>query len=146
MFVSRPLEASRELARICRPGGRIALASWTPESSVARKFAIHKAYLPPSLSPTPFNWGVPDRLRDLLGDAFDLRFETGVTTLRLASSEEAWDLFVRGYGPTRALVESLSEEHRPAFRRYFLEYYEGYRTELGIAVPREYLLALGVRR
>lgn len=145
MFVNRPLEAARELARICRPGGRVALASWTPDSSIAKKFALHKAYLPPSISPSPFHWGEPERLRDLLGDAFALRFETGVTTLRLASSEEAWELFVRGYGPTRTLVESLSEERRPAFRRYFLEYYESYRTELGIAVPREYLLAVGTR-
>jgi hypothetical protein len=89
---------------------------------------------------------VPDRVRDLLGQSFDLKFETGVTTLRLTSSEEAWEMFVRGYGPTRTLAESLPEDRRESFRRDSLAFYERYRTELGIAVPREYLLAVGVRR
>lgn len=146
MFVNRPESAATELARVVRPGGRIALVSWTPESTIARKVAIHRAYLPPSSSPSPFEWGKPDGVRRLLGAAFDLKFETGTTVLRLASSDEAWDLFVRGYGPTRTLAESLSEDRRQAFRRDFLGYYDAYRTELGIAVPREYLLAVGVRR
>ena len=145
MFVNRPEAAAGELARICRKGGRIALASWLPDSTVARKFAVHRAYLPPSSSPSPFEWGKPEGVRRLLGGSFDLRFETGVTTLRLSSSEEAWELFVRGYGPTRMLAHSLPEDRRQAFRRDFLACYEGYRTELGVAVPREYLLAVGTR-
>ncbi|MBI3856012.1 MAG: class I SAM-dependent methyltransferase, partial [Planctomycetes bacterium] len=143
MFVNQPAAASAELARVCRKGGRLALASWTPDSSVARKVAVHRAYLPPSTSPSPFDWGVPDCLRDLLGASFELRFETGVTRLRLSSSEEAWDLFVRGYGPTRTLAASLSEERRRDFRRDFLAYYETYRSGSGIEVPREYLLVFG---
>jgi SAM-dependent methyltransferase len=146
MFVHRPEAAAAELARVVRPGGRIALVSWTPDSSVARKVAVHRAYLPPSTSPSPFEWGKPDGLRRLLGASFDLRTETGITVLRLESSEDAWDLFVRGYGPTRTLAESLPEDRRQSFRRDFLAYYDGYRTELGIAVPREYLLAVGIRR
>jgi SAM-dependent methyltransferase len=146
MFVGRPDAAAGELARVVRKGGRVALTSWLPDSSVARKFAVHRPYLPPSSGPSPFDWGVPDRLRALLGSAFDLRVETGVTTLRLSSSEEAWELFVQGYGPTRTLAESLPEDRRNDFRRDFLAYYDGYRTELGIAVPREYLVAVGVRR
>jgi SAM-dependent methyltransferase len=145
MFVNRPEAAAAELARVVRPGGRIALVSWLPDSTVARKFAVHRPYLPPSTSPSPFDWGKPDGVRRLLGASFDLKFETGTTVLRLASSEEAWELFVRGYGPTRTLAESLPEERRQAFRRDFLAYYEAYRTELGIAVPREYLLAAGIR-
>src|SRR5262245_42396175 len=89
MFVHQPETAAAELARVVRPGGRIALVSWTPDSSVARKVAVHKAYLPPSTSPSPFEWGRPDGVRRLLGGSFDVRVETGVTTLRLTSSEEA---------------------------------------------------------
>jgi SAM-dependent methyltransferase len=146
MFVNRPDAAAAELARVCRNGGRVALVSWTPDSTIARKVAIHRAYMPPSSSPSPFDWGAPEGVRRLLGASFDLRFETGVTTLRVSSSEEAWELFVRGYGPTRTLAESLPEDRRQAFRRDFLAYYDGYRTDLGIAVPREYLLAVGARR
>lgn len=140
MFVSRPEAAAGELARVCRTGGRIALASWLPDSSVARKFAVHRPYLAPSASPSPFDWGVPDRVRALLGGPFDLRFETAVTTLRLGSSEEAWELFARGYGPTRMLAGSAD------FKRDFLAYYDGYRTTTGVEVPREYLLTVGTRR
>jgi len=145
MFVGHPEEAARELARVCRPGGRLALASWTPGSSVVRKAAVHRAYLPHSVGPSPFDWGTPERLRALLGASFELRFETGTTWLRLPSSQDAWDLFVRGYGPTRTLAESLPEERRRDFQRDFLASYDAYRTDAGIAVPREYLLALGVR-
>ena len=146
MFVHHPEAAAGELARVVRPGGRIALVSWQPDSTIARKFAVHRAYLPPSTGPSPFDWGRPEGVRRLLGASFDLRFETGITTLRLSSSEEAWDLFVRGYGPTRALAESLAEERRASFKRDFIAYYDGYRTELGVAVPREYLVAVGARR
>jgi SAM-dependent methyltransferase len=146
MFVNRPEAAAAELARVCRENGRVGLVSWLPDSSVARKFAVHQPYLPPSMSPSPFEWGTPEGVRRFLGVSFDLRFETGVTVLRLSSSQEAWEMFVRGYGPTRTLAESLPEDRRQAFRRDFLAYYEGYRTDLGIAVPREYLVAVGIRR
>src|SRR6185436_3370370 len=72
MFVNRPEAAAAELARVVRPGGRIAVVSWTPDSSIARKVAVHKAYLPTSTSPSPFEWGKPDGLRHLLGASFDL--------------------------------------------------------------------------
>jgi SAM-dependent methyltransferase len=122
MFVGHPEEAARELARVCRPGGRLALVSWTPGSSVALKFAVHRPYLPPPSGPSPFDWGVPERLRALLGTSFELHFETGTTTLRLPSSQDAWDLFVRGYGPTRRLAATLPETRRGEFRRDFLAY------------------------
>jgi SAM-dependent methyltransferase len=146
MFAGHPEEAACELARVCREGGRIALASWAPYSSVAAKFEVHRPYLPPSTTPSPFEWGIADFLLDLLGGAFDLRFETGISTLRLSTSEEAWDLFSRGYGPTRALAESLPQARREEFRRDFLAYYEGYRSKSGgIQVPREYLVAVGTK-
>jgi SAM-dependent methyltransferase len=147
MFVARPEAAAAELARVCRKGGRIALAAWTPGSTVAEKFERAKPFLPsPPAGPSPFDWGRPERARELLGGAFDLRFERGVTVLRLAGGEEAWDLFRRGYGPTRALVEALAPDRREAYRREFVAFYERFRTELGVAVPREYLLAVGTRR
>jgi SAM-dependent methyltransferase len=147
MFVSNPAQAAAELARVCRPGGRLALASWLPDSTVARKFELHRKYLP-SAAPgeSPFDWGRPERVGELLGSSFDLGFETGTSWLRLPGSQDAWDLFVQGYGPTKALAGGLGPEAREAFRREFLASYEKYRTGLGIAVPREYLVALGERR
>jgi SAM-dependent methyltransferase len=147
MFASRPEQAAAEMARVCRPGGRLALASWLPDSSVARKFELHRKYLPPAAAQdTPFEWGRPERVRELLGSSFDLGFESGTSWLRLPGSQDAWDLFVLGYGPTKTLAGALSAEAREAFRSDFLAYYERFRTDLGVSVPREYLVALGKRK
>jgi hypothetical protein len=43
----------------------------------------------------------PERIFELLGDAFELRFEPGTTTLRMPNGESVWELFVNGYGPTK---------------------------------------------
>jgi hypothetical protein len=50
------------------------------------------------------------------------------------------------YGPTKALASSLDESRRADLRRDFIAFHEGFRTELGICVPREYLLTVGIRR
>ena len=52
------------------------------------------------------NGDAPERIRELLGDAFELRFEPGTTTLRMPNAESVWELFVNGYGPTKALAAS----------------------------------------
>lgn len=149
MFASRPEAAAAELARVCRRGGRIALTTWAPDGAVARMFEVMKAYMPPPpapASPSPFAWGRTERIRELLGAAFDLRFEQGVSYYREPSGEAAWETFATGYGPTKALAASLDEGGRAALRRDFIAFHQGFATELGICVPREYWLTLGIRR
>ena len=65
---------------------------------------------------------------------------------REPSAEAAWETFSQGYGPTRALAANLDAERRDAFRRDFIAFHAGFPTELGITVPREYWLTVGVRR
>lgn len=149
MFASRPEAVAAELSRVCRPGGRLALAAWTPQSSVVKMFAIVRGYMPPMPSPpppSPFAWGLPERVRELLGDAFDLRFEHGVSFYREPSAESAWDTFVAGYGPVKSLAVSLDDEQRTKFRAQFINLHKEFATELGITMPREYLIAVGTRR
>jgi SAM-dependent methyltransferase len=149
MFSSRPEAAASELARICRPGGRIALTAWTPESNLHKMFAIMRSYMPAPPTPappSPFEWGRTERVRALLGDAFDLRFEKGLSMYREPSGAEAWNTFSTGYGPTRTLAGALDEARREAFRRDFIAFHDGFQTELGIIVPREYLLTVGTRK
>lgn len=149
MFASRPEAAAAEVARVCRRGGRIALTTWLPTSTVAAMFGVMKRFMPPPPDPaprSPFEWGSVDRVRELLGDAFDLRLENGVSYYREPTAEAAWRTFSRGYGPTRVLAENLSAERRLALRQEFIAFHEQYRTELGICVPREYLLTIGTRR
>jgi SAM-dependent methyltransferase len=147
MFATRPEAAAAELARVCRKGGRIALTTWLSDSSVFEMFTVMRRYMPPPTPapPSPFEWGRVARLRELLGSAFDLRVEPGVSYYREPSGEAAWDTFSRGYGPTKALANSLDPARRDALRADFIAFHNGYPTELGVCVPREYWLTVGVR-
>lgn len=148
MFASRPEAAAAELARVCRRGGRIALTTWLSDSTLFRMFELMKRYMPRPAGPaprSPFEWGRPERIRALLGHAFQLRFEQGVSYYREPSGEAAWETFSTGYGPTRTLAASLDPSRRDEFRADFTAFHAAYRTELGICVPRGYWLTIGVR-
>jgi SAM-dependent methyltransferase len=148
MFASRPEAAAAELARVCRKGGRIALTTWVSDGNLFKMFEVMKRYMPPppSHAPrSPFEWGRTERIRDLLGSAFHLQFERGVSSYREPSAEAAWETFSNGYGPTRSLAASLDPERRAAFREDFIAFHAGFPAEVGVCVPREYWLTLGVR-
>ena len=149
MFASKQEAAAAELARVCRKGGRIALTTWLADSSVFQMFQVMKKYMPPPPSPpprSPFEWGRIERIRELLGNDFDLRFEKGVSYYREPTAEAAWETFSTGYGPTRALAGNLEPDRREALRQDFIAFHAGFPTELGICVPREYWLTVGVRK
>ena len=148
MFATRPEAAARELARVCRKGGRLAITTWLRDGNLAKMFQVMKPYMPvpaPPGPPSPFEWGNPDRVRDLLGKAFDLKFERGVSYYREPSGEAAWNTFSTGYGPTKALAAALDDDRREALRADFIAFHAGFPTPLGICVPREYWLTVGVR-
>ena len=149
MFASRPEAAAAELARVCRRGGRIALTTWASDGGIYQMFQVMKKYMPAPPTPappSPFAWGRTERIAELLGNAFDLRFERGISYYREPSAEGAWDTFSTGYGPTRMLAASLDPESRAAFRNDFIAFHDRFRTDLGITMTREYLLTVGVRR
>lgn len=149
MFASRPEAAAAEIARVTRKGGRVALATWLPDGNVFKMFVVMKPYMQAPIQPappSPFEWGRPERIRELMGSAFDLRFETGVSFYRDRSGEAAWNMISAGYGPTKALAASLDEARGAAFRRDFIDFHDSFRTELGISMPRDYLVSVGVRR
>src|SRR5688572_5468484 len=101
MFVRAPEAAAAELARMCRKGGRIGLATWSTDGTTAGIFSVMQPYMaepPIPPPPSPFAWGNQDRIRQLLGATFELRFETGTTTLRAPDGAAVWDLFMTGYG------------------------------------------------
>ena len=115
MFASQPERAAAELARVCRKGGRLGLVTWPPEGTIAQMFQVMRPYMPAPPAPappSPLEWGRPERVRELLGAAFDLRFETGTTVLRALSGEAVWKLFVTGFGPTKTLAASLEPGRR----------------------------------
>lgn len=149
MFASHPEAAAGEMARVCRRGGRIGLATWPAKGGVYEMFVVMRAYMPPPPTPappSPFAWGDPDRVQALLGRDFDLKFEEGVTVYYDRDGRAAWEAFSNGYGPTKALAASLDETRRAALAQDFAAFHDKYATGLGVAVPREYLLTIGTRR
>jgi len=146
MFSPDHEAAAGELARVTRPGGRIALACWTPTGGLAKMFKVMAPYLPAPLPSSPFDWGDESRVRELLGESFDLTVEERVSTLRLPSGQAYWELFSTSYGPTKTLADSLGER-RGELERDWVDFFETtYRENGEIAHPREYLLTLGTRR
>ena len=146
MFAPDHEAAARELARVTAPGGRIALANWTPTGGVAKMFGMMGPYQPAPPPSSPFDWGDERRIRELLGEWFELELEQHVSTLALPSGEAYWELFSESYGPTKTLTDSLGGR-REDLHRDWVDFFEtNYRTDGEISHAREYLLVLGRRR
>jgi hypothetical protein len=90
--------------------------------------------------------GHPERIRELFGKNFDLKFEKGTAYYHDHSGQDAWNKFVTGYGPTKALAAGLDEARRKELQRDFVNFHDNYKTELGFSLPREYLLSFGQRK
>jgi SAM-dependent methyltransferase len=149
MFAPDHQAAARELARVTKPGGRLGLLTWHPTEGVAAFFKVMAAYQPPPPEGvgSPFAWGDRGHLEELLGDAFELRYEEGDTPQPGSSAEETWELFSSAYGPTKALANSLDDEKREALRADWIEYFDQFKTEDGgVSQPRPYVLVLGQRK
>jgi SAM-dependent methyltransferase len=111
MFAPHHQVAAAEALRVCRPGGRIALLSWTPEGFVGELFRTLKTYAPappPGTQPPPL-WGNPTYVRALLGDKVaDIEVERRMLVVsRFASPAEWRDFFKDVYGPIIAVYRTL---------------------------------------
>lgn len=147
MFAANHDQAARELARVCRPGGRLVLLVWDPQGSVADFLGIIGQYSPaPPPEPSPLAWGDPAHVRDLLGQAFSLTFEPGVNDHYLADEESAWRWYAQGFGPMKRVIDSLPAERLADFKRAIDAYHGEFRTEAGLHIQREYRVILGQRR
>jgi ubiquinone/menaquinone biosynthesis C-methylase UbiE len=147
MFAIDQAQAARELSRVCRPGGRLVVAAWAPDGAVAEFFgalAKHSDAVPPALS--PMAWGDSKHVNALLGDSFALKFEPGVSHAYHDDEDDIWSWYSRGFGPIRMLLDTLPPERRAALKRDVDAYHSHYRAPAGLAIAREYLLTIGVRR
>jgi SAM-dependent methyltransferase len=147
MFARDPEAVARELARVVRPGGRISLANWAVGGSVQDMFQLIRSYKPVEQypAPSPFEWGSASRVVELLGDHFDVEFESGTSFFRPESGEQAWATFSTGFGPVVTLLDVLSEEKAEALKNEFIEFHEAHRAGSGIVMPRRYVIAKATR-
>ncbi|MGY1778918.1 class I SAM-dependent methyltransferase [Geodermatophilus sp. SYSU D01036] len=114
MFAPHHRQAADELVRVCRPGGRIGLVSWTPEGFVGEMFRTMKPYAPPpppGAQPPPL-WGDEQHVRDLLGDRVtDVVARRQTVTVGGYPSPEAWrDSWKAVYGPTIATYRNVGDD------------------------------------
>src|SRR5262249_19329988 len=111
MFAPHHQPAADELVRVCRPGGTIALISWTPEGFIGRLFATMKPYVappPPGVQPAPL-WGSEDHVSQLFGDRVgDLTSRRDTLAVDYFSDGAQWrDYFKSFYGPTIAAYRNI---------------------------------------
>jgi SAM-dependent methyltransferase len=149
MFAPDHPRVAAEVARVTRPGGRIALQAWTRESGVGRMFQVTAAHVPPPPgASSPFDWGEEAKVKSLLGAAFrDLRFERHDCPEFTDTPEQLADLFISRYGPTHRAYHALPPEKAAALRQDLIELYRGYVTPADGKVRwgREYVIALATR-
>ena len=148
MFAPDHEAIAGELARVTKPGGRLALACWQPNTGMHDVFKMMGPYLPPPApgAGSPFAWGDREHVHELLGDPFELAFEEHDSPLTLASGEEYWELFSTSYGPTKSAIEALDPDRREEFHRAWVEFGDARREGDAMVHHREYLLTLGTRR
>jgi len=115
MFAPDQEQTARELLRVVRPGGRIGMVNWTPDSYVGELFRAIGRYLPPpaGLRP-PVEWGDADRLAELFGPGVKLDAPRRAFRWRFPSAEHQASFFTTFYGPTNRAVAALDEAEAAA--------------------------------
>lgn len=115
MFAARPDRVMAELARVTRPGGRVALANWTRDGFIGQLLGIHVRYVtPPADVPSPILWGD----EGVINQRFDVERWRVQTTRRILtfkfphSPEGVAELFRGSYGPTVRTFAALGEDRR----------------------------------
>jgi SAM-dependent methyltransferase len=114
MFAPHHQQTADELVRVCRPGGRIGLLSWTPQGFVGQMFATMKPYAPPSppgAQPPPL-WGDEAHVRALLGDRVtDVVVRRQTIAIDGFATPQAWLTFwKKAYGPTIAVYRAIADD------------------------------------
>jgi len=118
MFTADHDRAAAELVRVCRPGGRIGVASWTAEGFIGRLLKAVTAHVPPPPVALPATrWGNEDVVRELLGsEVTDVASSTHVVTQRFVSAEAFADFMLTYYGPTYTAAQRLDTRGRNSLR------------------------------
>lgn len=139
---------AHELARVCRPGGRVGLTAWRRESGVGTMFATMQPFMPPPPpgAGSPFQWGEETYVEAMLGDAFELAFEELDLPDAGDHGTEMWEIFRTNYGPSYTLWHSLDEDGRAKLDEAMVGFFESHRSGSTISLERRYIAVTGVRK
>ena len=143
MFAPDHTKSATELARVVRPGGRIGLANWTPDSLIGRMFKVLGRYVPPPAGVQPPSlWGTEAHLRTLFGDtALAVQATPRHFAFRYRSTAHFIEVFLTWYGPVTKAFAAQTPEKAEALAGELAELLDGLnRAGPGsLVVPSEYL-------
>jgi ubiquinone/menaquinone biosynthesis C-methylase UbiE len=108
MFTPNQQQAANEMMRVCRPGGKIGLANWTPESFIGQLFKTIGKHLPPPAGvQSPALWGTRAHLNNLFGAKATVAAQSRNFVFRYESAEHWLEIFRNYYGPVVKAFEAL---------------------------------------
>jgi SAM-dependent methyltransferase len=135
MFTPSQERAAAELARVCKPGGKIGLANWTPSSLVGEMFKLIGRYLPPAAGvKSPALWGTEERMRELFG-----------SRIAALQAPRHWlDTFRTYYGPMHKAFAALDAGKQEALAEDLIGLAQRFNsaTDGSMVAPSEYLEAV----
>lgn len=149
MFAADPAAVARELLRVCRIGGRIGLASWTPQSFIADLFRTIRRHVPaPPGAASPMAWGDERGVRDLLGNMVKVNTTHRFFTFRYRSAEHFLNEFRNWYGPMLRAFAALPPQAADQLAAEILTLAAARnRADDGtLVIASEYLEVIAVRR
>jgi ubiquinone/menaquinone biosynthesis C-methylase UbiE len=150
MFAPNQEKAAGELLRVCKPGGKIGLANWTPDGFIGEMFRTVGKHVPPppGIKPPPL-WGTEEQLREILGEGISsLHTARRSYSFRYLSAEHFIDTFRTYYGPVHKAFEVLDEAGQDAFARDLTELIHAWDAsgDATAVLPSDYLEVVAVRR
>ena len=150
MFTPDQEKAAAEMARVCKPGGRIGLANWTPSSFIGELFKLMGRYLPPPAGvKSPALWGTEERLRELFGNRVD-SIATGRKNFvfRYRSPAHWLEVFRTFYGPMHKAFGALDATKQESLAADLIALAERFNraTDGSLMAPGEYLEVVITRK
>jgi ubiquinone/menaquinone biosynthesis C-methylase UbiE len=150
MFAPDHFRTAREMLRVVRAGGRIGVASWTPEGFIGRLFKIIGAHVaPPAGVKSPALWGTEAHIQDLFGaNAAAIRCERRIFKFRYRSAAHFLEVFRDYYGPTHKAFAALDSNGKQALERDISALLDQLNVggAAALVVPSEYLEVVITKR
>ncbi|HET9467677.1 MAG TPA: class I SAM-dependent methyltransferase [Vicinamibacterales bacterium] len=149
MFAARPERAAAELLRVCRAGGKVAMANWTRTGFIGKMLKTTVAFVPaPSDVPSPLLWGDPEVVQERLAGAASLTVNRRMMPFQFpVSPSGVVQLFRDYYGPTKRAFERLDVAQQAAFHASLTELWSEHNqaTDGSTYVESEYLEVVAIK-